>query len=218
MFLFVCATRRPKFRAVSWHVDFPSLFCTVLCGAAHQQLNVANCDLVVKVMFSHERCAHINRELVEHVFDLVDDADVVDACVVIVDLGCMFFFCVRGFFVVMVCAACGCRVENASQTRCGWIRAIPAVTSGQQPGTYPDDAQDALPGALTWWKASWWLFVCNDCLDFCYSGLVRLYPSRFNSYWYRTVRIFHGPHGPAAMLLAWSDERKAKKAKRRRMK
>ena len=118
----------------------------------------------------------------------------------------------------MVCAACGCRVENASQTRCGWIRAIPAVTSGQQPGTYPDDAQDALPGALTWWKASWWLFVSNDCLDFCYSGLVRLYPSRFNSYWHRTVRIFHGPHGPAAMRLAWSDERKAKKAKRRRMK
>ena len=119
-------------------------------------------------------------------------------------------FCVRGFFVVMVCAACGCRVENASQTRCGWIRAIPAATSGQQPGTYPDDAQDALPGALTWW-----LFVCNDCLDFCYSGLVRLYPSRFNSYWYRTVRIFHGPHGPAAMRLAWSDERKAKRMAKR---
>ena len=66
-----CATWWPKL-AGSWHVDFPSLFCTVLCGAAHQQLNVANCDLVVKVMFSHERCAHINRELVEHVFDLVD--------------------------------------------------------------------------------------------------------------------------------------------------
>ena len=48
-------------------------------------------DLVVKVMFLHERCAHINRELVKHVFGLVDDADVVDACVVSVDLGCMFF-------------------------------------------------------------------------------------------------------------------------------
>ena len=84
--LFVCATWRPKFRAGSWHVDFPSLFCTVLCGAAHQQLNVVNGDLVVKVMFSHELCAHINRELVEHV---VGDADVVDACVVIVDIGCM---------------------------------------------------------------------------------------------------------------------------------
>ncbi len=42
-------------------------------------------------MISHERCAHINRELVEHAFYLFDDADVVDACVVIADLGCMFF-------------------------------------------------------------------------------------------------------------------------------
>ena len=45
-------------------------------------------------------------------------------------------------------------------------------------------------------------------------GYAPLYPDRFNSYWYRTVKISHGPHGPAAMRLAWSDERAAKRLRR----